>query len=88
MGKSKQIVKISAVIRREGDYFTACVPLLPGAVSFGETLDEAKQSIREAVEGVIEAYLDDGGEIPWRSKPLADDAPRGGDIEYEFTLDV
>lgn len=88
MGKSKQIVKVSAIIRHEGERFTACVPLLPGAVSFGDTLEEAKQSIREAAEGVIEAYLDDGGEVPWRSKPLPEDKPRSGDIEYEFTLDA
>lgn len=51
----------------EGGY-TVYVPSLPGCVSEGETLDEARQNIREA----IELYLE----------PTADLAvPQGGTIE-------
>jgi predicted RNase H-like HicB family nuclease len=32
----------------EGGY-TVCVPALPGCISEGDTLDEARQNIREAI---------------------------------------
>jgi predicted RNase H-like HicB family nuclease len=88
MGASKQILKLHAVIRREGNRFTACVPLLPGAVSFGINLEDAKRNIREAAEGVIESYLEHGGEIPWRAEALPEDEPRDNDVLFEFSVDV
>ena len=33
--------------------FTAIVPLLPGCVSYGKTLEEAKKMITDAIEGYI-----------------------------------
>lgn len=36
--------------------FTVYVPALPGCISEGKTLDDAKRNIREA----IELYLEDG----------------------------
>lgn len=36
--------------------FTALVPALPGCISEGDTLDEARRNIREA----IELYLEPG----------------------------
>lgn len=37
-----------------GGGFTASVPALPGCVSEGETLDEARTNIREAIELYLE----------------------------------
>ncbi len=88
MGKSRQVVRLKALIRREGDSFTASVPSLPGAVSFGDTLEEAKRAIREAAEGVIESYLEQDGEIPWRTEPPQGADPSAQDIPFEFTVDV
>jgi predicted RNase H-like HicB family nuclease len=48
--------------------FTAFVPSLPGCVSEGDTLEEARQNIREA----IELYLEPGDEPH---------APEGGFVE-------
>jgi predicted RNase H-like HicB family nuclease len=35
--------------------FTAHVPALPGCISEGDTLDEARQNIREAIELYLES---------------------------------
>jgi predicted RNase H-like HicB family nuclease len=40
----------------EDGWFMASVPELPGAVTQGRTLDEARDMIREAVELLIESY--------------------------------
>ena len=47
--------------------FTVLVPALPGCISEGETLDEARRNIREA----IELYLEPGDDV---------DAARGGQV--------
>jgi predicted RNase H-like HicB family nuclease len=40
------------------------VPDLPGCFSAGDTLDEAMDNAREAIELWLETVLEDGGEIP------------------------
>lgn len=40
--------------------YTVTVPALPGAVSEGDTRDEALANIREAMEGWLEVALEDG----------------------------
>ncbi len=45
----------------EGGY-TATVPALPGCISEGDSLDEARKNIREAIELYLET--DDAGELP------------------------
>lgn len=44
--------------------YTASVPLLPGCVTQGEDLEEAKENIKEAIEVYIETLKEDGDEIP------------------------
>ena len=51
----------------EGGY-TVYVPSLPGCISEGDTLEEARQNIREA----IQLYLEPTGDVT---------APEGGTIE-------
>ena len=47
----------------EGGYWTS-VPALPGAGSQGETVDEAIEMTKEAIELMIEALTEDGLPIP------------------------
>jgi antitoxin HicB len=47
----------------EGGYHTS-VPALPGAGSQGETVDEALEMTREAIELMIEALTEDGKPVP------------------------
>jgi antitoxin HicB len=51
--------------RKEEEYgFTVTVPALPGCVSFGETLEEAEEMAKEAIELYIESLQAHGEEAP------------------------
>lgn len=47
----------------EGGY-TVTVPTLPGVVTYGRTVDEAKAMAREAIELHLEALREHGEPIP------------------------
>ena len=47
----------------EGGFWTA-VPALPGAGSQGETIEEALEMTREAIQLMLEALSEDGKPIP------------------------
>lgn len=47
----------------EGGYTVTC-PALPGLVTYGETLPEAREMARDAMEGLIEVILERGESIP------------------------
>ncbi|MCC7424166.1 MAG: type II toxin-antitoxin system HicB family antitoxin [Planctomycetaceae bacterium] len=54
----------------EDGWFLARVPELPGAVTEGQTLDEARENIREAVELLLQSYRENArkdapGEAIW-----------------------
>jgi antitoxin HicB len=55
--------RIRLIKEEEGGY-TVVVPVLPGCVTFGETLDEAIAMAKEAIEGYIETLKDLGKEVP------------------------
>lgn len=48
--------------------FSVSVPAVPGAVSEGDTRNEALANIREALEGVLEV-MDEDGQTPLRETP-------------------
>lgn len=48
---------------KEGGYHAYC-PTLRGCHSYGETLDEAKKNIAEAIEAYLESLAKHGEEIP------------------------
>ncbi len=54
----------------EGGFVVTC-PALPGLVTHGETLDEARTMARDAMEGMIEAMLEDGENLPESDTPQA-----------------
>jgi predicted RNase H-like HicB family nuclease len=58
--------------------FTAIVPSLPGCVSFGKTLEEAKAMVREAIELYLESLKAHGEAVP-----TEDDV-----FEYTLTLNA
>ena len=43
----------------EDGWFMATVPELPGAVTEGATLDEARANIKDAVELLLQSYRED-----------------------------
>jgi antitoxin HicB len=48
----------------EDGVYAATVPALPGCLSYGHTLEEAEQNIREAIACHLESMVEDGLEIP------------------------
>ena len=52
--------ELTAIIEKapEGGYWAIC-PEVPGANGQGQTLEEAKENLREAVELILEDRLDD-----------------------------
>jgi antitoxin HicB len=55
--------RIKLIKEEEGGY-TVIVPVLPGCITFGETIEEAIAMAKEAIEGYIETLKDLGKEIP------------------------
>jgi predicted RNase H-like HicB family nuclease len=52
----------------EGGYVVTC-PALPGLVTEGDTLEEARERARDAIRGYLESLVKDGLAIP-RNKEL------------------
>jgi len=51
--------------------FTVTCPALPGLVTYGETLEEAREMARDAMDGLIEVMLETGEAIPESDAPEA-----------------
>ncbi len=58
----------------EGGYVVTC-PLLPELVTEGDTVHEAQQNTADALEAVIEAFVDLGRPLPAVLQPAREDAP-------------
>ena len=54
---ASMILKILFEPSDEGGY-TACVPALPGCISEGDSLEEARRNIREAIELYLEPEVE------------------------------
>ncbi len=61
--------------------FTALVPALPGCITYGRTLAEAREMARDAVAGYIESLRKHGEPIPSDAESLVTSL----DLEYAQT---
>lgn len=52
------------MIRRTDTGYSVDVPDLPGCISTGKTIEEARSMIAEAIEGHIEVTREAGEEVP------------------------
>ena len=52
----------------EGGYVATC-PALPGLVTEGDTLDEARDMVRDAIRGYLESLRKDGLPAPANACP-------------------
>lgn len=70
MKKSSNILKYDAVFEEQkvGGY-TVSVPSLPGCISEGDTFEEAKTNIIDAIKLYLEDLAADGEDIPNDDKP-------------------
>lgn len=48
---------------KEGGYIVTC-PKLPGLITEGDTLDEAREMAKDAIRLYIESLCEDGSQIP------------------------
>lgn len=69
--KSKSILKYDVVFeeQKEGGY-TVTAPSLPGCISEGDTFEEAKKNIAEAITVYLESLAMDGETMPQGSSPF------------------
>lgn len=57
-------VKYAVIIEKGEQSYGAYVPDLPGCICVGDTLDEVRQMIGEAIAFHIEGMLRDGDDVP------------------------
>jgi len=58
-------ISYRVLLRKEPEGgFTAIVPTLQGCISYGETIEEAIDMVKEAIEGYIESLRAHGEDIP------------------------
>ena len=56
--------EFTAVIERDGEWFIAYCPEIPGANGQGETLEECRESLAEAIALILEEHREIIGEPP------------------------
>ena len=54
----------------EGGY-VVIVPILPGLVTEGDTLEEARAMVKDAIRGYLESLIKHGEEIPVEPGPAS-----------------
>lgn len=61
-----KVLKYHVMLRWEPEdkVYTVWVPSLPGCVTFGKTIDEALDMIRDAIEVYVETLMAHGEEVP------------------------
>lgn len=61
-----QVIRNGIVFELEPEEggFTITVPSLPGCVSFGQTIDEALEEIKDAMAGWVEVAKEEGLDVP------------------------
>ena len=70
---------VTIIVEKASEGFSAYVPELPGCITFGNSLDEIKENIREAITLQLEGMKEDGEEIPFNLQE---------DFNIELKLDV
>lgn len=50
--------------------FTVTVPALPGCITQGDTVEEATERAKEAIEGFVISMVRDGEPVPVEEPPL------------------
>lgn len=71
MDNNQKTFKYTVIIEpsKEGGY-VAHVPLLPGCATQGETFEEVKLMVADAIKGYLEVLAEDGEEIPRESEEI------------------
>ncbi len=71
------------VFFEQGDTnYSAYVPDLPVCIAVGDTLEETRKEISEAIKFHIECLQEDGEIVPKPTSKLSDQTPEGVSTEY------
>ena len=57
-------MKYAVIIEKAENNYSAYAPDIPGCIAVGDTLEETKQMIQEAIEFHLEGMREDGLPIP------------------------
>ena len=63
-------MRYAIVIERANSNYSTYVPDLPGCIATGATVEEAKKTIREAIEFHLAGMREDGSPIPQPSSRM------------------
>ena len=63
-------MRYAVIIEKGENSYGAYVPDLPGCVAVGDTVEEVKILIKEAIEFHLEGMLEDGDDIPQPSSAI------------------
>lgn len=69
----------------EGGFVVTC-PALPGLVTHGETIEEAREMARDAMDGYIEVLIADGESVPESDAPQT--TPRFDRLPHTLRADA
>lgn len=64
-----KVYRFTVIIEPDEEGYHAYVPALPGCHTFGSTIEEVKENIKEAIALHIESMLEDGETVP-EEEPL------------------
>ena len=64
------VCQFTVVIEPDENAFHAYVPALPGCHTFGDTVEEARTNIEEAIAVHVESMLEGGESVPVEHEPL------------------
>lgn len=59
-----KVLTYRTVIKKDGKYYHGFVPSLPGCHTQGDTIEETRKNLKEAIEGWLESRIENGMTIP------------------------
>ncbi len=59
-----KVLTYRTIIKKDGKYYHGFVPSLPGCHTQGDTIEETKKNLKEAIEGYIESLVKHNEPIP------------------------
>jgi len=74
-----KILSYRILLRKEAEGgYTVIVPVLPGCVTYGDTIEEAIKMAKEAIKLYLESLQEHGEEIPSEEETM----------EYTLTVEI
>ncbi len=65
-----ELYSFTVVIEPDEYGYHAYAPALPGCHTFADTIEEARENIKEAIELHVSSMLEDGESIPVEQEPV------------------